>query len=106
MAEPTRATFITQYGSLQLGNGVTTGGGNDEYDGDGGDSGDGGGAARRDNGLWHLGNKRLGSLDRNWSTVEACVYPYDGFAPMPSRACFSVSILGITFCPRPLYFYA
>ena len=45
-----RATFLTQFGSLQL---------------------DGGRGQ-----LWHLGNKRLGSLDRNWSFVESCVYPY------------------------------
>ena len=62
MPSTVRATFLTQFGSLQL-----------------------------HGQKWHLGNKRLGSLDRNWSYVEACTYPYDGAAPMPSRACFSAA---------------
>ena len=70
MNESVRATFLTPFGSLQLGNALPA-------------ANDGSGM------LWHLGNKRAGSLDRNWSYVEACVYPYDGDAPMPSRACFS-----------------
>jgi hypothetical protein len=68
-----RATFLTQFGSLQLGPAASPA------------------IARGESTMWHLGNKRLGSLDRNWSYVEACVYPYDGFAPMPSRACFSAA---------------
>ena len=62
MSDAVRATFLTQFGSIQL-----------------------------DAPMWHLGNKRLGSLDRNWSFVEACCYPYDGLAPMPSRACTSAA---------------
>lgn len=41
--------------------------------------------------LWHLGNKRAGTLERNWTTIEACVYPFDGLAPMPARACMSAA---------------
>eukprot|EP00041_Stephanoeca_diplocostata_P032943 m.1073746 g.1073746 ORF g.1073746 m.1073746 type:complete len:801 (-) comp24236_c0_seq7:249-2651(-) len=41
--------------------------------------------------MWHLGNKRAGTLERNWTTVEACVYPFDGRAPMPARACMSAA---------------
>ena len=76
-----RATFLTQFGSLQLGPAAghlsqTTTSSEER---------------QRSTAMWHLGNKRLGSLDRNWSFVEACVYPYDGAAPMPSRACFSAA---------------
>ena len=85
---PVRATFLTQYGSLQLGPNQQQ---SQRHAHAHAQSAAGSGSS----GLWHLGNKRLGSLDRNWSTVEACVYPYDGYAPMPSRACFSaVSAMG------------
>jgi hypothetical protein len=76
MTTTVRATFLTQYGSLQLGSSLTAPSESDD---------------REDGTMWHLGNKRAGSLDRNWSFVEACVYPYDGTAPMPSRACFSAA---------------
>ena len=57
MKDTVRATFLTQFGSLQLGPAAA-----------------GAAATEASKGtMWHLGNKRLGSLDRNWSYVDACV---------------------------------